>query len=110
MIIQACGLARYKADIVACPGCGRTLYNLEEVLATIKPHFQHLSHLKIAVMGCIVNGPGEMAGADYGYVGGAKGMVSLYRGIECVRKNLPQSEAPDALEQLIREDGNWIDA
>lgn len=110
MIIQACGLARYKADIVACPGCGRTLYNLEEVLATIKPRFQHLSHLKIAVMGCIVNGPGEMAGADYGYVGGAKGMVSLYRGIECVRKNLPQSEAPDALEQLIREDGNWIDA
>ncbi len=110
MIVQACGLARYKADIVACPGCGRTLYNLQEVLDTIKPRFEHLRHLKIAVMGCIVNGPGEMAGADYGYVGGAKGMVSLYRGIECVHRNLPQAEAPDALEELIREDGNWIDA
>lgn len=109
-IIQACGLARYKADIVACPGCGRTLYDLEEVLATIKPRFEHLRHLKIAVMGCIVNGPGEMAGADYGYVGGAVGKVSLYRGIECVKKNMPQAEAPDALEQLIRADGNWIDA
>ena len=109
MIIQACGLARFKADIVACPGCGRTLYNLEEILDTIKPRFEHLRHLKIAVMGCIVNGPGEMAGADYGYVGGAKGMVSLYRGIECVRKNIPQAEAPDALEELIRGDGNWID-
>ena len=110
MIVQACGLARYKADIVACPGCGRTLYNLQEVLDTIKPRFEHLRHLKIAVMGCIVNGPGEMAGADYGYVGGAKGMVNLYRGIECVHRNLPQAEAPDALEELIREDGNWIDA
>ena len=109
MIIQACGLARYKADIVACPGCGRTLYNLQEVLDTIKPRFEHLRHLKIAVMGCIVNGPGEMAGADYGYVGGAKGMVSLYRGIECVRRNIPQDEAPDMLEQIIREDGQWID-
>ena len=109
-IIQACGLARYKADIVACPGCGRTLYNLEEVLDTIKPRFGHLSHLKIAVMGCIVNGPGEMAGADYGYVGGAKGMVNLYRGIECVRRNIPQDQAPDVLEELIRSDGNWIDA
>lgn len=109
MIVQACGLARYKADIVACPGCGRTLYNLQEVLDTIKPRFEHLRHLKIAVMGCIVNGPGEMAGADYGYVGGAKGMVSLYRGIECVRRNIPQAEAPDVLEQIIREDGQWID-
>lgn len=110
MIVQACGLARYKADIVACPGCGRTLYNLQEVLDTIKPRFEHLRHLRIAVMGCIVNGPGEMAGADYGYVGGAKGMVSLYRGIECVHRNLPQADAPDALEKLIRDDGNWIDA
>lgn len=109
MIIQACGLARYKADIVACPGCGRTLYNLQEVLDTIKPRFEHLRHLKIAVMGCIVNGPGEMAGADYGYVGGAKGKVSLYRGIECVHRNIPQDEAPDVLEHIIREDGQWID-
>ncbi len=109
MIIQACGLARYKADIVACPGCGRTLYNLQEVLDTVKPRFEHLRHLKIAVMGCIVNGPGEMAGADYGYVGGAKGMVSLYRGVECVRRDIPQAEAPDVLEQIIREDGQWTD-
>ncbi|MDE6207078.1 MAG: (E)-4-hydroxy-3-methylbut-2-enyl-diphosphate synthase [Muribaculaceae bacterium] len=108
-IVQACGLARYRAEIVACPGCGRTLFDLPSVLEVIKEHFGHLSHLKIAVMGCIVNGPGEMAGADYGYVGGAAGMVSLYRGTECIEKNIPQAEAPAMLEQIIRADGQWHD-
>lgn len=109
-IVQACGLARYRAEIVACPGCGRTLFDLPDVLEDIKARFGHLAHLKIAVMGCIVNGPGEMAGADYGYVGGAKGKVSLYRGTECIEKNIPQAEAPDMLEKIIRNDGEWVDA
>lgn len=108
-IIQATGMVRYKAEIVACPGCGRTLYALPGVLDKIKDAFGHLKHLKIAVMGCIVNGPGEMAGADYGYVGGAPGKISLYRGTECVVKNLPQDEAVQRLEDLIKADGKWID-
>lgn len=109
MIVQAAGLARYQAEIVACPGCGRTLFDLPSVLEVIKSRFRHLKHLKIAVMGCIVNGPGEMAGADYGYVGGGRGMVSLYRGTECVEKNIPQEQAPAMLEQLIRNDNQWVD-
>ena len=106
-IVQAAGLLRFKAEIVACPGCGRTLYELPEVLEHIKAAFGHLSHLKIAVMGCIVNGPGEMAGADYGYVGGAPGKISLYRGIECVMKNIPQDTAVERLAELIKSDGQW---
>lgn len=108
-IVQACGLARYRSEIVACPGCGRTLFDLPEVLEVVKARFEHLSHLKIAVMGCIVNGPGEMAGADYGYTGGAKGMVNLYRGMECIAKNIPQDQAPAELENIIRQDGQWTD-
>lgn len=108
-IIQAAGLARFQAEIVACPGCGRTLFALPEALAKVKDACLHLKHLKIAVMGCIVNGPGEMAGADYGYVGAAAGNVSIYRGIECVHKNIPQDEALDALIALIKADGNWIE-
>ena len=108
-IIQACGLERFKAEIVACPGCGRTLFELQEVLERVKERFHHLKHLKIAVMGCIVNGPGEMAGADYGYVGAAAGNVSLYRGTECVVRNIPQNEALDALSDLLKADGQWID-
>ncbi len=109
MIVQAAGLARYQAEIVACPGCGRTLFDLPEALAKVKEACLHLKHLKIAVMGCIVNGPGEMAGADYGYVGAGTGKVSLYRGIECVQKNIPQDEALAALKALIKSDGQWID-
>ena len=108
-IIQACGLARFKAEIVACPGCGRTLFALPEVLDKVKNEFEHLRHLKIAVMGCIVNGPGEMAGADYGYVGAAAGKISLYRGIDCVMKNIPQEEAVERLKELIKSDGQWVD-
>lgn len=108
-IVQAAGLARYQAEIVACPGCGRTLFDLPAALERVKEACLHLSHLKIAVMGCIVNGPGEMAGADYGYVGAAAGNVSIYRGTECVVKNIPQAEALDALTDLIKADGKWID-
>ncbi|MBP3537388.1 MAG: (E)-4-hydroxy-3-methylbut-2-enyl-diphosphate synthase [Muribaculaceae bacterium] len=108
-IIQAAGIERFKAEIVACPGCGRTLYALPAVLEKIKAAFGHLKHLKIAVMGCIVNGPGEMAGADYGYVGGGPDKISLYRGTECVVKNIPQDEAVARLEELIKADGQWID-
>lgn len=108
-IIQACGLARFKAEIVACPGCGRTLFALPEVLDKVKGEFEHLRHLKIAVMGCIVNGPGEMAGADYGYVGAAAGKISLYRGMDCVMKNIAQEEAVERLKELIKSDGQWVD-
>lgn len=109
MIIQAAGLARYRAEIVACPGCGRTLFDLPEALERVKDACIHLKHLKIAVMGCIVNGPGEMAGADYGYVGAAAGNVSIYRGIEPVVKNIPQAQALHALIDLIKSDGKWIE-
>lgn len=108
-IIQAAGLQRFKAEIVACPGCGRTLYRLPEVLERVKAACSHLTHLKIAVMGCIVNGPGEMAGADYGYVGAGPGTVSLYRGIECVEKRIDSDRALDRLIELIKADGQWHD-
>lgn len=108
-ILQAAGLQRFKAEIVACPGCGRTLFDLPSVLETVKKACAHLTHLKIAVMGCIVNGPGEMAGADYGYVGAAAGNVSLYRGMECVEKNIPASEALSHLIELIKADGQWLE-
>ncbi|MDE6854354.1 MAG: (E)-4-hydroxy-3-methylbut-2-enyl-diphosphate synthase [Muribaculaceae bacterium] len=108
-IIQSAGLARYQAEIVACPGCGRTLYDLPEALEKVKEACLHLKHLKIAVMGCIVNGPGEMSGADYGYVGAGPGNISLYRGIECVYKNIPREEALDRLIDIIKADGRWIE-
>lgn len=108
-IVQAAGLARFKAEIVACPGCGRTLFDLSVALENVKNACSHLRHLKIAVMGCIVNGPGEMAGADYGYVGGATGSVSIYRGIEPVYRNVPQQQAVHKLVQLIKDDGEWTD-
>ena len=108
IIVQASGLARYKAEIVACPGCGRTLFDLPSALELVKNACGHLKHLKIAVMGCIVNGPGEMAGADYGYVGAASGRVSIYRGIEAVHRNIPATEALDKLIELIKSDGQWL--
>ncbi len=106
-IIQASGLARFKAEIVACPGCGRTLFDLPSALELVKAACGHLKQLKIAVMGCIVNGPGEMAGADYGYVGAASGRVSIYRGIEPVYRNIPSGEALNLLIELIKSDGRW---
>ena len=104
-LLQGAGIRRTSTEYISCPGCGRTLYDLQGTIARIKEVTQGLPSLKIAVMGCIVNGPGEMAGADYGYVGAARGKISLYRGKECVEKNIPESEAVDHLLQLLRKDG-----
>ena len=104
-ILQSAGLRKSFTEYISCPGCGRTLYNLEETLERIKAATRGLDALKIAVMGCIVNGPGEMADADYGYVGAARGRISLYRGKECVEKNIPEEEAVDRLLDLLKRDG-----
>ena len=103
-ILQAARIKFTKTEYISCPGCGRTLYNLQETIARIKSATSHLVGLKIGIMGCIVNGPGEMADADYGYVGAGRGRISLYRGKECVEKNIPEAEAVDHLLQLIDSD------
>jgi (E)-4-hydroxy-3-methylbut-2-enyl-diphosphate synthase len=105
-ILQATRARISKTEYIACPGCGRTMYDLQGTLARIKAATSHLKGLKIGVMGCIVNGPGEMADADYGYVGAARGKVSLYRRKECVEKNIPEEEAIERLLQLIDSDRN----
>src|SRR6185369_13883524 len=109
-ILQAAGARIFKTDYVACPSCGRTLFNLQETTALIKAATSHLKGVKIAIMGCIVNGPGEMADADFGYVGGAPGKINLYVGKTAVKFNIPQAEAVDRLKDLIREHGKWQDA
>ena len=103
-ILQAARIKFTKTEYISCPGCGRTLYNLQDTIARIKAATSHLVGLKIGIMGCIVNGPGEMADADYGYVGAGRGKISLYRGKECVEKNIPEEEAVERLLQLINED------
>ena len=108
-ILQATRRRISKTEYIACPGCGRTLFDLPSVLQTIKAGTSHLKGLKIGVMGCIVNGPGEMADADYGYVGAASGCVSLYKGKECMVKNIPADEALPRLIELIKENGDWVD-
>ena len=108
-ILQAAGVRIFKTDYVACPSCGRTLFNLQETTARIKAATSHLKGVKIAIMGCIVNGPGEMADADFGYVGGAPGKVNLYVGKTPVKFNIPQAEAVDRLVDLIREHGRWVE-
>ncbi len=108
-ILQGARLRTSWTEFISCPSCGRTLFDLEEVTARIKARTQHLPGLKIAVMGCIVNGPGEMADADFGYVGSGTGLVSLYVGKECVVRNVPEAEAPDRLVDLIRDHGQWTD-
>ena len=108
-ILQATRRRISKTEYIACPGCGRTLFDLTGTLARVKAATSHLKTLKIGVMGCIVNGPGEMADADYGYVGAGPGRVSIYRGKECIVKNIPTAEALDALVDLIKADGKWID-
>ena len=107
-ILQALGLRKTMVEYVACPSCGRTLFNLEEVLNQVRDATSHLTGLDIAVMGCIVNGPGEMADADYGYVGKTPGVISLYRGRDEIRK-VPETEGVEALIQLIKDDGRWVD-
>ncbi len=108
-ILQAAGARIFKTDYVACPSCGRTLFNLQTTTAKIKTATAHLKGVKIAIMGCIVNGPGEMADADFGYVGGAPGKVNLYVGKQAVKFNIPETEAVDRLQDLIREHGKWVD-
>jgi (E)-4-hydroxy-3-methylbut-2-enyl-diphosphate synthase len=100
-ILQAARVRIYKTEYISCPSCGRTLFNLEETIRKVKAATGHLTGLKIAIMGCIVNGPGEMADADYGYVGAGRDRVSLYKGKECVLKNIPQEEAVEKLLELI---------
>jgi (E)-4-hydroxy-3-methylbut-2-enyl-diphosphate synthase len=108
-ILQAAGCRSFKTDYVACPSCGRTLFNLQTVTAKIKARTEHLKGVKIAIMGCIVNGPGEMADADFGYVGGAPGKINLYVGKTAVKFNIPEDEAVDRLVGLIRDHGKWVD-
>jgi (E)-4-hydroxy-3-methylbut-2-enyl-diphosphate synthase len=103
-LLQAARIKFTKTEYISCPGCGRTLYNLQDTIARIKSSTQHLVGLKIGIMGCIVNGPGEMADADYGYVGAGPGRISLYRQKECVEKNIPEAEAVEKLLQLIEND------
>jgi (E)-4-hydroxy-3-methylbut-2-enyl-diphosphate synthase len=108
-ILQASGVRIFKTDYVACPSCGRTLFNLQETTARIKSSTSHLKGVRIAVMGCIVNGPGEMADADFGYVGGAPGKVNLYVGKTAVKFNIPEGEAVERLVDLIKEHNKWVE-
>jgi (E)-4-hydroxy-3-methylbut-2-enyl-diphosphate synthase len=108
-ILQAAGCRSFKTDYVACPSCGRTLFNLQTVTARIKARTEHLKGVKIAIMGCIVNGPGEMADADFGYVGGAPGKINLYVGKTPIKFNIPEAEAVERLVDLIREHGKWVE-
>ena len=108
-ILQATRTRISKTEYISCPSCGRTLFDLQETTAKIRAVTSHLKGVKIAIMGCIVNGPGEMADADFGYVGGAPGKVNLYVGKTAVKFNIPEAEAVDRLQELIREHGKWVD-
>src|SRR5678809_1268333 len=108
-ILQATRTRISKTEYISCPSCGRTLFDLQETTSKIRSRTNHLKGIKIAIMGCIVNGPGEMADADYGYVGSGPGRITLYRGKEVVRRNVPTAQAVDQLIGLIREDGVWIE-
>jgi (E)-4-hydroxy-3-methylbut-2-enyl-diphosphate synthase len=109
-ILQAAGTRIFKTDYVACPSCGRTLFNLQSTTQKIRAATGHLKGVRIAVMGCIVNGPGEMADADFGYVGGAPGKINLYVGKTAVKFNIPEDEAVERLIDLIKEHDRWVDA
>ena len=108
-ILQAGRIRTSKTEYISCPGCGRTLYDLESTIARIKQATSHLKGLKIGIMGCIVNGPGEMADADYGYVGAGRGKISLYKKKECIEKNIPEEEAVEKLIELIRKNGDYTE-
>lgn len=108
-VLQAARVRMSRTEFISCPGCGRTLFDLQATVARVKQHLSHLTHLKIGVMGCIVNGPGEMADADYGYVGAERGKISLYRKKELVKKNIPQEDAVKELIRLIKEHGDWVE-
>ena len=108
-ILQGARARRSRAEYIACPSCGRTLYNIQEAASKIQEATQHLKDVTIAVMGCIVNGPGEMADADFGYVGGAPGKINLYKGKKCLEVNIPQEESIQRLIELIKAEGKWFD-
>jgi (E)-4-hydroxy-3-methylbut-2-enyl-diphosphate synthase len=108
-ILQATRTRISKTEYISCPSCGRTLFDLQETTQYIRSKTDHLKGIKIAIMGCIVNGPGEMADADYGYVGTGPGKITLYRGKEVVKKNVDTPSALIELIEIIKEDGNWID-
>jgi (E)-4-hydroxy-3-methylbut-2-enyl-diphosphate synthase len=108
-ILQAAGCRSFKTDYVACPSCGRTLFNLQTVTARIKARTEHLKGVKIAIMGCIVNGPGEMADADFGYVGGAPNKINLYVGKTPIKFNIPEADAVERLVDLIKEHNKWVE-
>ncbi len=108
-ILQASRMRMSKTEFISCPGCGRTLFDLHATTLKVKAHFKHLEHLKIGVMGCVVNGPGEMGDVDYGFVGSGNNNVSLYRGLKPVKRNIPYENAVEELEMLIRENGDWKD-
>jgi (E)-4-hydroxy-3-methylbut-2-enyl-diphosphate synthase len=108
-ILQAAGVRISKTEFISCPSCGRTLFDLQEVTAQIKARTGHLVGVKVAIMGCIVNGPGEMADADFGYVGGAPGLINLYVGKDCVEKGIPMAGADDRLVELIKKNGKWTE-
>ena len=108
-ILQAARTRMSKTEYISCPSCGRTLFDLQETTSMIRKRTDHLKGIKIGIMGCIVNGPGEMADADYGYVGVGKDRIALYRGKEVIKKSVPAENALDELIEIIREDGNWIE-
>ena len=109
LILQNTRTRIFKTDYISCPSCGRTKFDLQETTALVKKHTNHLKGLKISVMGCIVNGPGEMADADYGYVGSGDGIISLYKGKELVKRNISSEDAVDELILLIKENDDWVD-
>ncbi|HPF50185.1 MAG TPA: (E)-4-hydroxy-3-methylbut-2-enyl-diphosphate synthase [Draconibacterium sp.] len=108
-ILQASRMRASKTEFVSCPGCGRTLFDLHETTRKVKEHFKHLDHLKIGIMGCVVNGPGEMGDADYGFVGAGNNKVNLYKGLNPIKRHIPYENAVEELEQLLRENGDWKD-
>jgi (E)-4-hydroxy-3-methylbut-2-enyl-diphosphate synthase len=108
-ILQATRTRISKTEYISCPSCGRTLFDLQETTAKIRLRTSHLKGVKIGIMGCIVNGPGEMADADYGYVGSGPGRITLYKGKEVVKRNVPTPQAVDELINLIKDGGDWIE-
>jgi (E)-4-hydroxy-3-methylbut-2-enyl-diphosphate synthase len=108
-ILQATRMRITKSEFISCPGCGRTQFDLHSTTKKIKDHFSHLKHLKIGIMGCVVNGPGEMGDADYGFVGSGNGKINLYKGQKVIKRHIPYSEAVEELEKLIRENGDWVE-
>jgi len=108
-ILQATRTRISKTEYISCPSCGRTLFDLQETTAKIRARTSHLKGVKIGIMGCIVNGPGEMADADYGYVGTGAGVITLYKEKEVVKRNVPAAKAVDELIELIKQGGDWVE-